>query len=175
MVIWLILIEMIVIMLQSFQSSDSYTSLNFSSQTTELLSKILQPIGIVTIAINALVAMYICFFFFRDIHLKPPAYLWGIRIGLVVFIVSCGLGLFLLAHYEPVPADPTYLGFPFTQIRSVKSSLITIHFVGIHYLQLLPFLGYLFPTKNGILLIVTLSLLYLFFFVFAVFKADNYG
>lgn len=167
----LIIIEVIVVMLQSWQASDSYMDLQFSAQTTEYLSKIFHFIGNVTILINTMVAVYICFCFFRNIHLKPFSYLLGIRVGLLVFIVSCILGVFLLGHYGQVPPDPVHIGLPFTHLSSLRSNLITIHFMGIHYLQLLPLCGYFIPDKKGIILILSLAVVYVCLCGYAVYLA----
>lgn len=138
----LITIEMMVIFLQGWQVSVSYASLQLSPQTNELIKSILSFFGNATLVINPAFAIYIASLFFRRIHLEPRSYLWGIRIGFVLFIFSCCLGGFLMLQYGHLPPNSNQLGMPFTQFGSVRDNLNSLHFLGIHSLQIFPLCGY---------------------------------
>jgi hypothetical protein len=132
----LISAEMVVILLQS----------GLGSQATQLQA-LLYPLGNLIILINTLMVAYIGLQFFRPLTLKPIVYLWGIRMGFVIFMLSSVLGGFLVHKYGQVPPDPEHLGIPFTLFSTKRDLLISLHFLGIHYLQLLPFCCYYFQNQ----------------------------
>lgn len=157
----LILLEMGAISLQSWQMSDNYNHLQFPMQTTQSISSVLHIFSIVTILITTAVLIYIASQFFRKIPLKPLSYLWGIRTGFLMFIFSCFLGGFLLHHYGQVPPDPQHIGFPFAPSSSTRVNLISLHFLGIHFLQLLPISGYFLRDRIGKSFIIFSAVFYL--------------
>jgi len=116
----------------------------FTQSITNSLSEPLYHLSNAIIVTNTVVAIYIGLQFFRPLPLKPVIYLWGIRAGFAVFILSCFLGAFLVIRYGQVPPDNSQFGLPFTKFSSTRDILISIHFLGIHYLQLLPLCCYLF-------------------------------
>ena len=165
----LILIEMVVIFLQSIQYSDSYAYLQLSEKSTQSISSVLHVMGNAGILANTAVATYIAILFFGKIPLKPSSYLWGIRTGFAVFISSCFLGIFLLLYYGQVPPDHESFGFPFTQFYSARSNLLSLHFFGIHAIQFFPLIGFYFKEQLAHFVICSLLFFYagnIFFFLF---------
>lgn len=145
----LILVEMGVMTIQSWLASNNYYPAYFSKDTITLLGKSLYVLGNAIIIANTAVATYVGIHFFRKNPLKPVSYLWGIRAGFVIFLLGCFLGGFILERYGQVAADTHSYGIPFTHFTSTRDNLISLHFLGVHSLQLLPFCCYFFQKQLG--------------------------
>jgi hypothetical protein len=141
------IMDTVAMFLQSMQHSELYTYLQLSEKTTEFISEALRLISDTGIVVNSAIACCIAICFFRKNSLQPRTYLWGIRIGFAVFISSCLLGMFLLAYYDKMPPDHEHFGLPFTQLHSIRYNLISLHFFGIHAIQLFPLIGYYFKER----------------------------
>lgn len=77
-----------------------------------------------------------------------PAYLWGIRLGLILFILFSsqgGIMVSLLKH--TVGANDGSEGLPVLNWSKQYGDLRIAHFMGIHALQILPLTGY-YVAKN---------------------------
>lgn len=159
----LIIIEMAAIFLQSIQHSRLYAHLQLSSHTNETIAEILPLITTIMILINTALVIYVACYFFLPISLTPKLYLWSIRIGFIVMILSCFLGLYLLLRYGKVAPSHTSFELPFSQIASTRSNLITLHFFGLHSLQLFPLLGYYVNKRVAYCIIGLLTLVFLGF------------
>lgn len=73
----------------------------------------------------------------------PIGYLWGIRLGIILFVIFSfegGLMGARLAHTVGAPDGSA--GLPIVNWSKQYGDLRVAHFFGIHSLQLLPFLGY---------------------------------
>lgn len=123
----LILFEMIVILLQS---ALSYTNM------------MLYHLANLFILLNTALLIYIAAQFFRNLSLKPISYLWSIRASFLVFIVSSMIGMYLVQAYGPMLPDNKHFGLPFSQLSSPRQNLISLHFIGLHFLQALPLCCY---------------------------------
>lgn len=143
-----ILLNMGVIFLLSWQSSDSYAQLHLAGGTSHHLADVFHFLGNTAIIMNTLVVLFVAYQFFKPLRVDNYTYLMGIRLGFVVFILSCSLGGILLNEYGLQPPDPYHLGLPFSQIYSFHSNLNTMHFMGIHSLQFCQFLDITFPTAK---------------------------
>jgi hypothetical protein len=73
----------------------------------------------------------------------PPAVIWGIRLGLILFLLGSLQGFQMVANRgHTVGAPDGGLGWPMLRWSRTFGDLRIAHFVGLHGLQLLPLLGW---------------------------------
>jgi len=131
------MIEIILISTQAARGVRSH--FNYS---TPLDSTIAAVMGL-TITINTLV---IAFVLWRIVRRPPdlaPAYLWGIWIGLFLFVAASFQGWVMIgydSHSVGAPAGGP--GLPLLNWSVTGGDLRIAHFIGLHALQILPFTGY---------------------------------
>lgn len=129
--------------LSHFNVSNSFNSLLFSLMG-------------LAISMMTLATLYIAYLFFTlQLPQLSTAYLWGIRLGLLLFVIFAfegGLMGAKMAHTVGAP-DGTP-GIKFLNWSMTHGDLRVAHFVGMHALQVLPFLGYyLVHSSKGIIII----------------------
>lgn len=103
-------------------------------------------------------AAYILIKYFQfEFSQLPIAYLWSIRLGLFIFIIFAFQGFVMgarLTHSVGGENDLTTL--PTVKWNITKGDLRVAHFIGMHALQVLPFLAYyLISNLTAIILIST--------------------
>jgi len=144
-----VIFEMIVVLIQGWMDSPTYSALHISPSTTHFWVEKLFTLGNLLIFANTGIALYIGMQFFRQIQVEPIDYLWAIRAGFLLFLVSCLLGWFMLIHYGQTLLNPNNLSIPFTHLSTPRNNLLSMHFIGIHLMQLLPILTYYFHRYLG--------------------------
>lgn len=141
--------EMVVIVWQAANGRLSHFNI-----TTPLYGLLFSLMGI---AITLLVVwtVYITYIYFRQKEFDIPAsYVWGIRLGLVMFIIFSfegGVMAAQLAH--TVGAPDGGVGLPVVNWSTRYGDLRIAHFVGMHALQVLPLVGY-FVFRKPVTLVV---------------------
>jgi hypothetical protein len=107
----------------------------------------------IAIATFTLWTGWICYCFFRQQEWPAwmtDGYLWGIRLGLLFFVVFALEGFHMVViNQHTIGAADGNPGFPLTNWSRGHGDLRIPHFFGLHTLQILPLLGYfVFPKKS---------------------------
>jgi hypothetical protein len=102
------------------------------------------------ITLNILVVAYVTLKFWRAGAKIPAPYLWGIRIGLMLFALASLEGFVMISHSaHSVGAPDGGAGLPVVNWSVKVGDLRVAHFFGMHALQVLPFVGYLLSTRRA--------------------------
>lgn len=137
------------LMLVAFVSTDFFCTLLQMASSHPLKNFFCQISNAMTLS-NGFVTAYIAFLFFTHTYQLPKAYLWGIRLGFVIF---------LLLNFGEIISQNKGWGLP-NEVSNNQEML------GIHALLLLPLAGYFFQKfKYGTPLVFCLAFLFLLFFV----------
>lgn len=139
---WIIFLAMLfenaIIFMQAVRKTTSH--FNYTSPVNGILFSIMGTL----IAIFTVVVILICISFFRQKNFEiKPAYVWGIRLGFLFFIIFSlegGLMVGLLSHTVGAPDGGP--GLPIVNWSKSHGDLRVAHFLGLHSLQVLPMFGY---------------------------------
>ena len=150
---WIFFITMLfengIILMQAVRKTTSH----FNS--TSALNGMLFSIMGMLIAVFTIFVIVVCISFFRQTQFPiPPAYVWGIRLGLLLFIIFSiegGVMVGMLKH--TVGGADGGAGLPLVNWSNEYGDLRIAHFIGIHSLQVLPLFGnYIAKTKKQTIL-----------------------
>jgi hypothetical protein len=96
------------------------------------------------ITVNTVAVAGLLWLMRRDTPPDRAGYLWGVRLGLAVFVIGSLLGFVLVANQgHNVPGPDGGAGLPFLNWSLDRGDLRIAHFIGLHALQALPLLGFL--------------------------------
>jgi hypothetical protein len=96
------------------------------------------------ITLNTALVAYVAYQFYRMRPPLPTAYLWGIRLGLTVFMLASLEGFIMIGQMShAVGVADGGPGLPFVNWSTEGGDLRIAHFIGMHALQVLPLVGYL--------------------------------
>jgi hypothetical protein len=110
-------------------------------------------IGILTIW-TAYIAVL---FFVKKDFTVPMPYIWGIRLGLIMFVIfSIEGGVMAARLSHTVGAADGGSGIPFVNWSDAYGDLRVAHFFGIHSLQILPLTGFYIARTNRQVFVVAL-------------------
>jgi hypothetical protein len=129
--------EITLITLQAARGTTSHFNV-----ATPLDAAIFTTMGSMIGSNTLLVAVALLLFFVTKTDI-PRAYLWGIRLGMIVFLLASVEGVFMVIHgSHTVGAPDGGPGLPFVNWSRRHGDLRVGHFVGMHALQILPLIGY---------------------------------
>lgn len=131
-------LEQILITLQAARGTTSHYNIAtpFDSAVFSLMG-----FGVATNSFAALLALLL--FCTRTIT-DRPAYTWGIRLGLAIFLLGSAQGFIMIANQgHTVGLADGGPGIPILAWSNQAGDLRIAHFIGIHAIQVLPLAGYL--------------------------------
>jgi len=159
--------ELLAIFIQAARGRLSHFN---ESTLGELILFQLMGLAIVTLVVWTAVIM-IRFFRQRKFPISP-AYLWGIRLGLLCFVIFSleggVMGWYLSHSVGTADGGP---GLPIINWSRDHGDLRVAHFFGIHSLQLLPLIGHWVRKQTWIILVI--SIVYFCFVSFQLVSALN--
>ncbi|WP_407520623.1 hypothetical protein PDL71_10220 [Lacibacter sp. MH-610] len=153
------LIEMSIIIWQAANGRLSHFNIS-----TQLYGILFQLMGIV-ITVFTLWTLYIGILFFKQKDfppLLPQGYIWGIRLGIIWFVIFAFEGGHMAAQLaHTIGAPDGSEGLPVLNWSKQYGDLRVTHFFGMHSLQVLPIAGFYFAKSKGQL--ITLALVWFVF------------
>lgn len=125
---------------------------------------------IMGIAISMLAAWtgVVGYYFFnqKQFHVPMP-YVWGIRLGIILFVIFSFEGGIMATHLShTVGAPDGGPGLPIVNWSKQHGDLRVAHFIGIHSLQILPLFGYFVAKTNRSVKLFAIAYFILTIFLF---------
>lgn len=111
--------------------------------STPVYAGLYSLMAVAAVAISLWTAYIGVLFFRTDLPTLPPAYAWGIRLGIVIFVIFSMQGLAMgsrLTHSIGGPDGSP--GLPVVNWSRTYGDLRIAHFMGMHALQVLPILSF---------------------------------
>jgi hypothetical protein len=147
------LIELTCVILQSARGVQSHFNVQSTFDTA-----IFNIMG-TTIMINQIAVMVLLAIIRRDAPPQKAAYIWGIRLGVLIFLLAGAEGgLIVLNGAHTVGASDGGPGLPFVNWSTAHGDLRVAHFAGMHAMQILPLLGFLSKSRH---LVIATSVVWL--------------
>ncbi len=137
-------IEIVLIILQSARGTTSHFNI-----TSPFDVAVFAVMGI-TITISTMAMMLFIWILRRDTPPQRAGYLWGVRLGVLLFVIASWLGFVIVANNgHTVPAPDGGPGLPFVNWSTTGGDLRIVHFFGMHAMQALPIFGFLLDRAFG--------------------------
>jgi len=137
------ILEIVLIGMQSWRGVTSHFN-----TSTSFDGAVFGTMGI-AVAVSSLAVLYVLLRYFYDPPAMAPAFLWSIRLGIVVFLLGSLQGVMLVTNMaHTVGAPDGGPGLPLLNWSTKFGDLRIAHFVGLHGLQLLPLFGYYVGGRN---------------------------
>jgi hypothetical protein len=136
-------VEMVIIMGQAARGTTSH----FNTKTP--LDGMLFAIMGLAIVFNTLLAAYLLYLYFKAEIDLPAAIVWGMRLGLILFLASSLEGGYMSTQIgHTVGAADGGAGLPLINWSTRAGDLRVAHFVGMHAFQAVPFFAYTLERYN---------------------------
>lgn len=131
-------VEMFCVILQAARGTTSHFNVK-----TPFDGAIFSVMGLMILINTLLVLLTLLLFFGRTSVKLPPAFLWGIRLGLLLFLLASIEGMAMIMQMAHTVGQPDGgPGLPLVNWSTRAGDLRIAHFLGFHALQILPLFGY---------------------------------
>lgn len=141
--IFVFFVEMFIIVMQAWRGTTSH----FNGKTF-FDAMLFMTMGI-SIALNTLLAFYLLFLYFRAEIDLPQAIVWGMRLGLILFLAASFEGGYMSAQIgHGVGVADGGAGLPVVNWSTRGGDLRVAHFFGMHAFQAVPFFAYTLEKYN---------------------------
>lgn len=135
--IFIFLLEMIIIVGQATRGTTSHFNIK-----TALDGTLFSIMGL-AIVLNTLLAAYLLYLYFKTEIDQPGAIVWGMRLGLILFLAASFEGGYMSQHLaHTVGAADGGAGLPVVNWSTKSGDLRVAHFFGMHAFQAVPFFAY---------------------------------
>ncbi|MCA1626132.1 MAG: hypothetical protein LC768_17725 [Acidobacteria bacterium] len=157
--------EIILIIMQAARGTTSH----FNVQTGAFNSIVFAAMGWL-ILVNTILIVYLLILYFRARVDLPQAIVWGMRYGIILFLLASvegGLMSAMLRHSVGVADGGA--GLPFVNWSTEGGDLRVAHFIGMHAFQAIPFFAYTmekYNVKSATIWTTVFAALYFVFFTF---------
>lgn len=143
-VVIVMIIEQVIITWQAANGRLSHFNIS-----TPLYSSLFVVMGIAIATLTAWTGVIGYFFFRQKQFTVPMPYIWGIRLGIILFVLFAfegGVMASRLSHTIGAPDGGP--GLPLVNWSTRYGDLRVAHFIGIHSLQVIPLFGNYFAKSN---------------------------
>jgi hypothetical protein len=154
--------EMFIIILQAGRGTTSH--FNHSTPLDDTLFSIMG----LAIVLNTVLAFYLLYLYFKaDIDL-PKTIVWGMRLGLILFLASSFEGGYMSAQIgHTIGAADGGKGLPMVNWSTTGGDLRVAHFFGMHAFQAVPIFAYLLERfKPQLATVLTFAFAFGYFAIF---------
>ena len=125
--------EIILVVMQAARGTTSH----FNNKTL-FDGAVFSAMGLM-ILVNTALIIYLTYLYFRADFDLPKAVVWGMRLGLIVFLLASAEGGYMSAQTgHAVGATDGGAGLPFVNWSTEGGDLRVAHFVGMHAFQAIP-------------------------------------
>jgi uncharacterized membrane protein (UPF0136 family) len=132
------LVEMALIALQAARGVPSHFN-----NSSPFNAAVFAVMGVMIVG-NTALAAYVTWQFYRTQPALPAPLLWGIRLGMTLFVLASLEGFAMVGRMShAVGVADGGPGLPFVNWSTAGGDLRIAHFIGMHALQVIPFVGYL--------------------------------
>jgi len=144
MVVIVMIIEQVIITWQAANGRLSHFNIS-----TPLYRSLFILMGVAISVLTAWTGVIGYYFFKQKQFNVPMPYIWGIRLGIILFVIFAFEGGVMASHLShTVGAADGGPGIPLFNWSSRYGDLRVAHFIGIHSLQILPLFGYYIAKSN---------------------------